>query len=312
MGGPQALADVEPFLINLFSDREIIRLGPKFLQGFLARRIAGKRAAKSAEAYRIIGGGSPLTRVTLSQAEALSRRLAVHGDFRVTCAMRYWHPLAEEAMRSLLQDKPDRLLLLPLYPHYSRATSGSSIKDMLDVAQRLAPEIPVAIISSWPDQKSYISSLSSVIQKGMSRFGTSDVELVYSAHSLPVSFIEEGDPYVQEVQKTIDAVEKATAVTGTLCYQSRSGPVKWLTPSTPDIIKTFADRGVKNMLLVPISFVSDHIETLYEIDVQYKQMARSMGIRLERTESLNTAPLFIQCLEELVLSVADETAHADV
>jgi ferrochelatase len=301
MGGPDTLDDVRPFLYNLFSDREIIRLGPPFLQKFLAYVISRRRAPKSSAIYTKIGGGSPLKKITLKQAEALQEALKINGDYYVTIAMRYWPPYGDEAVQNLTKEGVETITALTLYPHYSKATSGSSISHLQKSLQRLAPDIPATIISSWPTQGSYIKALADNIIKGVSRFDLQPVEIVYSAHSLPVSFIQEGDPYVDHIGQTIQAIEKITKQKGRICYQSRSGPVEWLSPSTPEMLTTLAQEGCKHILMVPISFVSDHVETLYEIDILYREQAAQLGMRLLSCESLNTNPLFIEGLRDLIL-----------
>lgn len=302
MGGPDTLDDIQPFLHNLFSDREIIQLGPAFLQKPLARVISRKRAPKSRGIYEQIGGKSPLLQLTSEQASALAKDLHQYGEYIVSCAMRYWPPFAEETLTQMLADGIESLIVLPLYPHYSRATTGSSLSHLRKSLQSLCPDLPVHTILSWPTQVSYIMALAENIKKEIDFAENGHTAIVYSAHSLPVSFIREGDPYVDHIKLTISAVEKITKQQGRLCYQSRSGPVEWLSPSTPDMIKELAKSGCKNILMVPISFVSDHVETLYEIDIEYMNLAQSLGIKLRRCESLNTQQLFIKALRELVLS----------
>ena len=301
MGGPEKPEDVRPFLYNIFSDREIIRLGPALLQKPLAWYIARKRAPKSIATYNRIGGGSPITRITLAQQQALQRALAEHGEFVVTTAMRYWHPSTEAALVQLKNQRPDTLVALSLYPHYSCATSGSSLSEL----KRRLQQIPVADdlveIGSWPDHPGYIACLAEKIKDGLARFEKDEPELVYSAHSLPTSFIEEGDPYVDHLQRTIKAVETITEKKGQICYQSRSGPVEWLSPSTPEMIQKLADDGCRSILMVPISFVSDHVETLVEINMQYRELAAERGVRLETSASLNDDPAFIAALKDIVL-----------
>jgi ferrochelatase len=313
LGGPASLDDVEPFLFNLFSDRKIIRLGPfAFMQKFIARRIAKKRAPVSRECYRLIGGGSPLARITDEQGQALIKELSPRGDFRVAMAMRYWQPSAREALGQMLESGVRRIVALTLYPHYSVATTGSSVDDLLAAASGEWPgRFEIAVVDSWPEQRNYVECLAQSIRDGIARFGGENVCLLYSAHSLPVEFIEDGDPYVEEIEKTLRAVELLTGVPGVLCFQSRSGPVEWLEPSTPDMLKESAERGCRNILMVPISFVSDHVETLYEIDMLYRDQARELGMRLERTESLNADPIFIKGLADLVLVACGEKGWLD-
>ena len=301
MGGPTCLDDVRPFLYNIFSDREIIILGPPFLQKPIAWYIAKKRAPKSMKIYETIGGKSPITEITRQQQIALMDSLRANGNFTVVTAMRYWHPTTAQALRELEQINAEKIFALSLYPHYSCATSGSSLNELKRQLLEKS-DLEVVEISSWPDHPGYISCLSERILKGLKLFNEESVELLYSAHSLPVSFINEGDPYVDHLNRTISEVEKLTGKKGTLCYQSRSGPVEWLSPSTPETIIDCASKGVKNILMVPISFVSDHVETLYEINIQYRDLAADHGIRLEPTESLNTDPEFIAVLKDLVLS----------
>jgi ferrochelatase len=221
--------------------------------------------------------------------------------------MRYWHPLAIETLDELMHAGIKKIIMLPLYPHYSVATTGSSVADFRKTIESFGAEMQLAEISAWPAQPRYINSLAARVKAGRQQFGVDDaVQVVYSAHSLPKKFIDEGDPYVDHLHETIRALEEQTKMKGRLCYQSRSGPVEWLAPSTPEMLEKLAGEGCRNVLLVPISFVSDHVETLYEIDIQYRKMATGLGLRLERTESLNMQPEFIGALEELTLAAAAE------
>lgn len=301
MGGPEKPEDVRPFLYNIFSDREIIRLGPSFLQKPLAWYIARKRAPKSMATYGRIGGGSPITKITRAQEQALQKKLDDAGDFVVTTAMRYWHPTTRDALGIIQSGDVARLVALSLYPHFSCATSGSSINELKRQLLDAPQPFQLVEIDSWPDHPGYIGCLAEKIKQGLARFDSEDVELVYSAHSLPVSFIEEGDPYVDHLQRTIAAVENSTGKKGRICYQSRSGPVQWLAPSTPEMIDSLAQEGCNHILMVPISFVSDHVETLVEINMQYRDYAAEQGIRLETTESFNDDDNFIEALRDIVL-----------
>jgi ferrochelatase len=306
LGGPETLSDVAPFLFNLFSDRDIIRLGPAWLQRPLARLLAYRRAAKSRKNYALIGGGSPLTRITMSQQQALQKALDSHGAFKVVTGMRYWKPRVKSALQLLVEQKIARIIALPLYPHYSSATTGSSLTELKNEIASSKAELRLLEITAWPDHPLYISCLSGYIQKGLAGLSGPETSLVYSAHSLPAELVEQGDPYVTHLQKTITAVESQTNHRGLLCFQSRSGPVRWLAPSTPDTLDKLAAQGCKNILMVPISFVSDHVETLYEINILYKQKAHDLGMRLAPTQSLNTDPVFIDCLCDLVVEKAKD------
>jgi protoporphyrin/coproporphyrin ferrochelatase len=306
LGGPDSLSAVRPFLFNLFSDRDIIRLGPSFMQRPLAYLISAMRYRKTEGFYKQIGGKSPILDITTAQARELEEELNSPGEtsgrrrFSVFVGMRYWHPLIEDVVPAICREGIDRMVVLSLYPHYSVATTGSSVSKFEKVVGGLP--IRFITISSWYDHPLYIDALVNNIKKGMENFKKfpEPVHLLFSAHSLPAKFIEEGDPYVDQIKGTISAVAKKIDLTYDLSYQSRSGPVKWLEPSTDHMIGYLAGKGVRNLLVVPISFVSDHIETLYEIDILYKRMAEGMGMRLERVESLNTSPLFISALKDIV------------
>jgi ferrochelatase len=299
LGGPDGPESVRPFLYNLFSDRLIIRLGPSFMQKPLAWLIARRRAPKSAGYYARIGGGSPLLEITRRQASALEARLREHGDFQCFVGMRYWHPFIEDTVREMHDSGIRRLLVLSLYPHYSIATTGSSMSSLVSAIKRYPMDS--ITVEPWYQHPGYVDSLAEVIRDGL-RDGT---EVLFSAHGLPRSFIEGGDPYVEHIMGTIHALEsKLPAMSWRLGYQSRSGPVKWLEPSTEEVIKRAAEEGVRDLLVVPISFISDHIETLYEIDLYYKEIAGGLGVELRRTESLNTRPRFIYSLGEMVLEKA--------
>lgn len=316
LGGPDALSAVQPFLYNLFSDREIIRLGPAFLQKPLAWLISSLRSAKTRSAYALIGGRSPIREITLEQAAALERslneELAAHGqisEFRVFVGMRYWHPFTADAVRHISAEGIDKIVVLSLYPHYSVATTASSLSELKRVLTSY-PAIKTCEILSWFDNPLYIDALAEKIEKGLSAFCSSphsidivpsDVYLLFSAHSLPKKFVDEGDPYVDHTMATIKAVTARFRNPWKLSYQSKSGPVAWLEPSTEQMLQEMASEGVKNLLAIPISFVSDHIETLYEIDMLYKEMAAGLGMRLERAESLNLSPTFISALRDIVV-----------
>jgi ferrochelatase len=302
LGGPERPEDVRPFLYNLFSDRQIIRLGPSFLQKPIAWFIAHRRAPKSMANYARIGGGSPIRKKTEEQALALEVALRQDGRFIVRSCMRYWHPYAAEALMAMQQARVEEIIALPLYPHYSIATTGSSLSDLHRTATQLGLDIPIRDIHSWPSEPSFIACLANRIRTGLQTFQGKPVQVVYSAHSLPVQFIREGDPYVDHLQQTIAAVEALTGTQGRLCYQSRSGPVEWLEPSLPETLLSLAAEGCTNVLVVPISFVSDHVETLYEIDMQYREMAVELGMGFASTAALNADPRFIEGLRSLVLA----------
>ncbi len=231
--------------------------------------------------------------------------------------MRYWYPLIEEVIPEIYNAGINKLIVISLYPQYSVATSGSSFSKLKEVVADYSIEI--FCISSWYNHPLYIEALADVIKKGMESFtpslalpsvrvirpsrggvGGGDIHVLFSAHSLPQKIIDEGDPYVYQIMGTIEEIIKRISIKWHLSYQSKSGPVKWLEPSTDEKLKELAGEGVKNVLVVPISFVSDHIETLYEIDILYKNLAEKLGIKLKRVESLNTHPVFIGALKDMV------------
>jgi ferrochelatase len=301
MGGPDSLDAVEPFLYNLFSDRDIIKIGPAFLQPFIARMIVRRRAPKSAANYRDIGGKSPLRELTEQQAVELEKLL---GDrYRCFVAMRYWNPFTDEALAAIRQEGIGRIIALSLYPHYSRATSGSSFNELEKCLSSQKQRPDVICIRQFYDHPLYIQALAEKIEQGLAGFpDRTRVQLFFSAHSLPQSFIAEGDPYLDHIQTTVRLVmQRFGDVEHHLAFQSRAGPVKWLEPSTQDKLKELAARGAKEVLMVPLSFVSDHIETLHEIDIEYREEAHKLGITdFRRMESLNSSSAFIGCLAALV------------
>jgi ferrochelatase len=305
MGGPDSLDAVEPFLLNLFTDRDIIKIGPSFLQPFIARKIVKKRAPRVRENYRQIGGKSPLRELTDQQAAALQEQL---GDgYRCFVAMRYWKPFTDEALAAIQKEGITKVVALSLYPHFSRATSGSSFNELERVNKRLRQPLKLTCIRSFCDNPLYIKALVENIEKGLAAFpDRSRVQLFFSAHSLPQSYIDEGDPYLDHIYATVRLIMKRFEdVTHHLAFQSRAGPVKWLEPSTQDKLKELAELGHKEVLMVPLSFVSDHIETLHEIDIEYCEEAHKIGITdFKRMESLNNSPTFIECLAGLVRDAA--------
>ena len=301
MGGPDSLSAIEPFLYNLFSDRDIIRIGPAFLQPVIARFIARRRSKKVMEYYKKIGGKSPIRELTEQQGAELEAALGA--GYRCFVAMRYSKPDTAEALAAISREGITTVIALSLYPHYSRATVGSSINELERGLKKSAAPIELSYIRQFYDHPLYIAALAEKVEKGLAGFpDRSTVQLVFSAHGLPQSFIDSGDPYLEHIQATVRlTMEQFGGVSHHLAFQSRAGPVKWLEPSTEAKIAELAAAGCKRLLMVPISFVSDHIETLYEIDIQYKEEAAALGITdFRRTEALNSSPAFISCLARLV------------
>lgn len=314
LGGPEKLEDVRPFLYNLFSDPEIIRLPSPWLQKPLAWLIATLRAGKSQENYRKIGGGSPLRRITNEQATALQARLTETGrSTKVYVGMRYWYPFTEEAIAQVKQDSIEQLVILPLYPHFSISTSGSSFR-VLEEMWKTDPalqNIRYTVIPSWYDHPQYLASMANLIRQKLAQFENPDqVHIFFSAHGVPESYVTEaGDPYQKEIEECTKLIMQTLDRPNphTLAYQSRVGPVEWLKPYTEDALKELGDQGIKDLLVVPISFVSEHIETLEEIDIEYKELAHEHGIsNFQRVPALDTDPTFINALADLVIRSLDQ------
>ena len=313
LGGPDELRDVRPFLYNLFSDPEIIRLPFSWLQSPLAWLISTLRAKKSQENYRQIGGGSPLRHVTEAQAQALQEHLQQKGqDARVYIGMRYWHPFTEEAIARIKRDDVTRLVILPLYPQFSISTSGSSFRLLEKIWQEdpTINQIDYTVIPSWYQQPGYLQAMAQLIAQELDHFPNPDsVHIFFSAHGVPVSYVTEaGDPYQQEIEDCTALIMQTLNRPNPhiLAYQSRVGPVEWLQPYTEDALKELGAQGVEDLLVVPISFVSEHIETLQEIDIEYRHLAEESGIRnFQRVPALNTHPVFIDSLATLVVDALD-------
>ena len=324
LGGPEKLDDVYLFLYNLFADPEIIRLPIPFLQKPIASLIAASRAPISQENYRLIGGGSPLRQITEEQGENIENVLQRNGiEAKVYVGMRYWHPYTTEAIAKIKEDGITRLVVLPLYPQYSISTSGSSLKQLDDLWEN-DPELQAIeriTIQSWYDRTGYIRAMNELIDAKLQNFADpEDVHIFFSAHGVPVKYVTEyNDPYQSEMENCVDSIMKALRRdyhhynAHTLAYQSRVGPVEWLQPYTEEAIHNLAKRGIKDLLVVPISFVSEHIETLQEIDIEYREVAEESGIHnFDRVPALNSHPVFINDLAELIMESLGTTKMAAV
>ena len=273
LGGPDTLAVVRPFLTRLFSDREIIRLpGGPIGQFFLGRMIAWSRTKEVQENYHKIGDGSPIVCWSTLQGRGLVERLRARGyDVEFAMAMRYWKPDTGEAIAELERAGCDRLLSLTMYPHYSIATTGSSVNELVRVMKRRKTLLPLDRIDAWYNQPGYMDALAQRARAALATFPPdAKPTLLVSAHGLPQHFIDSGDPYCTHIKVTMKGLlERLPAMPSVLAYQSRVGPIPWIGPSTEDEIDRLAAEGVKDLLVVPISFVSDHIETTYEVDMLY-------------------------------------------
>lgn len=310
LGGPEDLASVEPFLVRLFSDRDIIELPlGAALQPAFAWLIAKLRGPSVRRNYARIGGGSPQLRYTRQQAEALQARLERNGTRAgVFVAMRYWGPSTEQALVAMEAAGIERVVTLPLYPHYSSATTGSSERELQRAlaAPRWAGRFRVQGVTSYASDPLYLDALADTVRGALTGFPAEArrrVVLLFSAHGLPQRFVDRGDPYVQETEATRAGLLARLGLPNRnlLGYQSRTGPVKWIGPGTDELLRELGHEGVREVLVVPLSFVSDHIETLYEIDMLFAEHARAAGIAdYRRSPALGTHPLFIEALAGLV------------
>lgn len=307
LGGPDSLPAVRPFLYNLFSDPAILDLPLGFLtRKPLAWLIAKRRAPEAAKGYAALGGKSPLLENTEYQARALARALVSDGEFNVHVCMRYWHPRASETVAALKQAGYARVVLLPLYPQYSRTTTGSSHKEFLRECERAGYHPRIDFIREWHDAPQYLDAVADSLKRELAHFPEPDparTEVLFSAHGLPRKLADAGDPYEAQVRATCDALRARLGwPRTTLCYQSRVGPLEWLRPYTEDVIREKAAQGAKQMLVYPIAFVSDHSETLYELGMTYAALAREHGVTHYRVcPALNDDPGLIQALRHLVL-----------
>ena len=303
LGGPDSQAAVEPFLYNLFCDPEIINFPGAFLaRKLIAKLISTTRSKVVGQHYMEIGGASPIRRLTEQQARALEVALKPHISARSIIAMRYWHPNTAEAIASLDREPYDELVLLPLYPHYSFATTRSSVNEW---NRQYKPTTPVKIIDHFYDHPDYIAAIVERINSVLAEIKRPDeIHLVFSAHGLPLALVEKGDPYPKQIEETVQMVRELGAWPNphVLCYQSRVGPQKWLQPSLTTTIEQMAHNGIKRILVIPISFLTEHIETLHEINVEARVEAESLGItEFHMMPALNDSPLLIRALADLVL-----------
>jgi ferrochelatase len=309
LGGPDGLESVEPFLYNLFCDPEIIDLPLAFVfRERLAKVISSRRSEHVREIYRKIGGKSPIRRLTERQAVALERALCKRLDVRVVVAMRYWHPLTEAAVEALVRENVHRVVLLPLYPQYSRSTTGSSVNEWRRVIRGTPlARIPTEVVDEYCDRRGYIEAVVRAVRIALNRVPAVDrngVHLLFSAHGTPMRLVRSGDPYQAQVVRTYEAVIRAGAFgqPHSLCYQSKVGPQRWLRPSLTETIKRLGAEGVTHVIAVPVAFVSDHSETLFEINLDARKLALSRGIQhFDMSPALNTSPAFIRALAECVL-----------
>jgi len=310
------LESVQPFLFNLFNDPAIIS-SPSVLRWIIARLISKKRAPIAQEIYKQIGGGSPLVGLTQLQADALVDVLNTQGsdcDFQAFIAMRYWHPMSLEAAEAVRKYAPDTIILLPLYPQYSMTTTGSSITEWRKAATMAGLTAPTRAICCYPTNEGWIAAQAALIAEGL-RGTPGDIEprILFSAHGLPKKIIAKGDPYQWQVEKTVEGVKAALLALDTpsfsslTCYQSRVGPLEWIGPSTEEALKQAGEDNVP-VVVVPIAFVSEHSETLVELDMEYRDLATKWGVpHYHRVPAVATHARFIDGLADLVRKALDNS-----
>jgi ferrochelatase len=306
LGGPDQMSSVYPFLLNLFMDPAILRV-PFFIRPLLARIIAGARKKPASENYKLLGGKSPLLELTIEQADALEAAL---GDLNVKCfiAMRYWHPFSEEAAAAVKAWDPDEVILLPLYPQHSTTTTGSSFTAWREAAAAVGLAKPTRSICCYHSDPGFVASTAAIVRASYEKARAEldpaiPLRVLFSAHGLPESIIKAGDPYQHQVERTTSAILHQMALPdldSLVCYQSRATPQKWIGPSTEDEIER-AGHDKTALLIVPIAFVSEHSETLVELDVEYREVAEHAGVPgYFRVPAQNSDVGFIGALADLV------------
>lgn len=314
LGGPDTLEAIEPFLFNLFCDPDIIDFpGARLGRRTLAKLISSTRARKVQHHYAVIGGGSPIRRFTEQQARCLQLKLAEDGlDARCFVAMRYWHPFTCEAVQQLRAAHCDEIVLLPLYPQYSRTTTGSSLNEW---RRLFHDDVPVRCVETFYRHELYLEALAEKVDEALARFPEPGrVELVFSAHSVPLAVIERGDPYQKQIEETVELLmrQRRWQNHSRLCYQSKVGASKWLHPSLHKTLRDLSAEDIGEVCVVPISFVSDHVETLGEIDHEAREEAYDLGIKqFEMTEGLNNCPKFIAALADSVKNAVNWRHNAE-
>lgn len=312
MGGPDNLAAVRPFLYNLFSDPAIIPL-PGGLRQLIAGIMAWRRTPVAREIYRSIGGGSPILAETEAQATALENKLNAGGqegsEFHCFTVMRYWHPRAEEVVQQVRDFAADEIVLLPLFPQYSTTTTKTSLDEWSRIARAAKLSAPTRTVCCYPADEGFIAAHAAAIKKTIDeKTGGGAFRILLSAHGLPQKTVDRGDPYARQVEQTSDAlIKRLLEETGRpdidyrICYQSRVGPMRWLEPNTADEIRRAGAEGMA-LIIVPIAFVSEHSETLAELDIEYSRLAAEVGVpSYNRIPALGTDVRFIKALSEIIM-----------
>ena len=312
LGGPDRPDAINPFLYNLFSDRAIIDL-PRIFRLPLAKLISNRRKKRAKAIYSQIGGQSPILEFTRNQAAALEASLMKESftdEYRVFICMRYWHPRSTKAVMQVKIYDPDEVLLLPLYPQFSTTTTGSSFKDWNQVALSKGLQKPTYLICCYPSQKYWAEAQANLLIDELKKVPNKEkVRVLFSAHGLPKKIIDCGDPYQWQVEQSAQAIVAAAKLpndTWKICYQSRVGPMEWIGPSLENTLKAAAEDGM-NVVILPIAFVSEHSETLVELDIEFKKLAKSLGISVyQRVPALGTHQKFIEGLKNLTIAAFEQ------
>ena len=303
LGGPDSLESVEPFLFNLFNDPAIISI-PTIFRFPLAKLISKRRAPIAKNIYKEIGNKSPILQLTQDQAKSLENNLSEKGDYKCFVVMRCWHPRASEIIKKVKQYDPEEVILLPLYPQYSASTSGSSIKEWNDLCKKENYNVKTKTICCYPTENNFIISHANLIKKTIKNLKDKNFKILFSAHGLPENKIKKGDPYQWQVEQTVEAIMSNLVdenLDFIISYQSRVGPLKWIGPSTDEIIIKYS-KEKKGIVIVPVAFVSEHSETLVELDIEYKKLAEKNGCSFyKRVPALGVEESFIEGLADLVL-----------
>ena len=302
LGGPDKLESVEPFLFNLFNDPAIISI-PSIIRYPLAKFISKRRAPIAKNIYKEIGNKSPILELTQNQAKSLENSLLKKGDYKCFIIMRCWHPRASDVIKKVKEYNPNEVILLPLYPQFSASTSGSSIKEWNDLCKKENFNIKTKTICCYPTESNFLESHVELIKKTIKNLDK-NFKLLFSAHGLPENKIKKGDPYQWQVEQTVQGIMsklKDRNLDYTISYQSRVGPLKWIGPSTDEMIIKYS-KDKKGIVIVPVAFVSEHSETLVELDIEYKKLAEKNGCSFyKRIPALGVEENFIKGLANLVL-----------
>ena len=303
LGGPDKLESVEPFLFNLFNDPAIISI-PSIIRYPLAKFISKRRAPIAKNIYKEIGNKSPILELTQKQAKSLENFLITKGDYKCFVVMRCWHPRASQVLKQVKEYNPDEIILLPLYPQYSASTTGSSIEEWNDICKKENYKVKTKIVCCYPTENNFLESHASLIKKILKTLDNKNFKLIFSAHGLPENKIKKGDPYQWQIEKTVEGIMSKLSSENLeflISYQSRVGPLKWIGPSTDDVIIKYS-KEKKGIIIVPVAFVSEHSETLVELDIEYKKLAEKNGCAFyKRVPALGIEENFIKGLAEMVL-----------